>query len=210
MFRRVSGILTLLICILSLWPYPAQAQETQTQPSVNLSHPDLAGFPIIQAYLDVRDSKGQFIHNLDPQAVTIIEDENRLNVLTLEEIRPGVQAAFVISPGPSFSLQDSQGVSRYDLLLADLRNWAKSKQGSTLDDWSLLVAEGPRINHTEDPMEIHKALEFTPENTRDDIPNLDSAFQAGLSCGSSLPSMIPTAYPWKTCQPDPCSKGCAW
>ncbi len=177
MLRQLRQVFIALILILC-FSVKAWAQEDTPAPSASLSQPDIREFPTIQAFLDVRDAQGNFIHNLQPSSITIFENTIPIPVSGLEEIRPGVQTAIVINPGASFALRNSQAVARYDLLLEALRSWAKSRQGSTIDDWSLLVNDGSHIKHTHDPMAIHEALLNVNVDVRDSVPNLDSAFQA--------------------------------
>jgi hypothetical protein len=176
MLRWYRSILLTLIFL--CFTARAIAQDDDPTPSATLSRPDIGLFPTIQVFLDVRDDQGRFIHNLQPSDITIFENTVAIPASGLEEIRPGVQAVVVINPGPPFALRNSQAIARYDLLLEALNNWFKNRQGSTIDDWSLLVNNGPRILHGNDPMEIYEALQGVNVEVRDSIPNLDSAFQA--------------------------------
>ncbi len=177
MWRRFREVIIAFILILCL-SIKAWAQDETPASSAILSQPDISQFPTIQVFLDARDDQGNFIHNLQPSSIVIFENTVPIPISGLEEIRPGVQAVIVINPGPSFALRNTQAVARYDLLLEALKSWIKSRQGSTIDDWSLLVNDGAQVQHTSDPMAIYEALLNVNVEVREAIPSLDSAFQA--------------------------------
>jgi hypothetical protein len=173
-FRGVFFTLTVLFCLTAR----AWAQDEASAASASLSQPNISEFPTIQVFMDVRDDQGHFIHNLQSSNITIFENTIAIPVSELEEIRPGAQAVIAINPGPSFALRNSQAIARYDLLLEALKTWLKSRQGSTIDDWSLLVNNASQIRHVDDPMTMYEALQNVNLDVRESVPNLDSAFQA--------------------------------
>ena len=141
------GILTLiwiLILVFGAVISPISAQEGS---QVRLAPIKTQDFPSISSYLDVRSTTGEFIHGLEQHNVKIIEDGARLSVKELQQIRSGVQLVLAISPGPAFEIRDAQGVSRYEYLAQALQAWAEARQGSTVDDLSLIVSEGPEATH---------------------------------------------------------------
>lgn len=153
-----------------LWQ-PAAAQDAT---SASLSNLDTKAFPGMQAYLDVKDSSGQFIPDLQPAQVGMVEDGVVIPVDSLELLRQGVQFVAVINPAPSFGVRDSKGISRYDFIKGALDQWAKGRQGSNLDDLSLLVTRGPTISHTDDSLKFAETLRSEEINAREAVPSLDS------------------------------------
>jgi hypothetical protein len=146
--RRV--ILTLIwihILILGVANNSTSAQEGS---QVRLAPINTEDFPRITSHLDVRTPEGEFIFGLERQSVRIIEDGNQVPVLELEPLRTGVQFVLAISPGPPFEIRDVQGVSRYEYLSEALAGWANSRAGSTVDDLSIVVADGPELTHLPD------------------------------------------------------------
>ncbi|MGW8251799.1 MAG: FHA domain-containing protein, partial [Anaerolineales bacterium] len=94
------------------------------------------------------------------------------------ELRPGVQVVFAINPGDSFTIRNSQGLSRYDFIYNALNNWADARQGSTVDDLSLIVTTGPVRSHTVDPAEMLSALDSFQIDSASANPSLDTLSQA--------------------------------
>jgi len=140
--------------------------------------PQTESFPRISAYLDVHDTQGEFIHNIQASQVRVLENGRSLPVVELEELRPGIQIVFAVSPGAPFSIRDSQGVSRYEFLRDGLAAWAQSRGGSTLDDLSLLLAAGPEFTHFNDSLEIVSALGDYQPNLEVAAPGLDILLRA--------------------------------
>ena len=174
MWNRLRG-LALLILFSFLLPWPVQAQQAAR---AAIGAPELDAFPLIEIYLDVHDAQGRFVHGLQADQVLVLENGNGIPASAIEEIRPGVQVVVAINPGPSFGVRNSRGISRYDYLKTDLSNWARSRIGSTLDDWSLIITNGQEVSHISDPNQWLAALEKDETNARDAEPNLDSLFRA--------------------------------
>ena len=174
MCNRWCGTILLLIALLWITvPVLAQASTGAT-----LSQPDTQAFPKISAYLDVKDELGRFIHGLDTTALSILEDGNILPVSELRELRPGVQFVVALNPGPPFALRNSQGASRSNLIQRTLEDWAKSRQGSTLDDLSLLITDSVEATHASDPLKWVDALKLDQIDARQATPSLDTLSRA--------------------------------
>lgn len=151
----------------------------QTQSNASLSSPDTAHFPLVSLFLDVRGNEGEFIHGVKASNVRLEEDGNLVPIATFEHRYPGVQFVTVINPGRSFALQDSQGVSRYDYLIETLLEWSDRRRGSSIDDLSILVADGPQASHLDELQKFQDALKQIETDIERDIqPNLDILSQA--------------------------------
>jgi len=172
--NRLRGGFFLFLCLI-LSAFPASAQ---TAASASLSTPNTDAFPKITAYLDVHDSQGNFFYGLRPEQVRILEDGSSLQVTQIQQLRPGVQVVVAINPGPSFGIRNNQAVSRYDRLKESLKSWANSRMGSNIDDWSLIITNGPSISHVTKPKDWLAALETEQVDPRTAIPNLDTLFHA--------------------------------
>jgi hypothetical protein len=153
----------------------ANAQNAAT---ASLGIPDTDAFPQIETYLDVHDADGKFVHNLKIEDVSVLEDDAPAQVISLRELRQGVQVVVALNPGPELGVRNSQAISRYDLVKDALRDWTIRRQGSTLDDWSLIITNGPEISHVSDPLEMLEILEADPSDARTAEPSLDTLFQA--------------------------------
>jgi hypothetical protein len=95
MKNRLSGII-LIIFVLSVIPIVVSAQ---TGSSARLSTPAIESFPQIDAYLDVKDSQGDFVHGLQTNHVEVLENGRSLPVASIEELRSGVQVVVALNPG---------------------------------------------------------------------------------------------------------------
>lgn len=184
MFPRLSRLAYLLLLLLMLLaPASVNAQSAAT---ATLGALNTELFPEIDAYLDIHDAQGFFIPGLLAEHIRILEDEQQVTIHELEELRPGVQVVIALNPGASMGVQNSQAVSRYDTIKEDLRSWASSRRGSTIDDWSLLVTAGVEISHTAQPLEWIKTLDEDQVDARSAAPDLDTLFQA-ITLASDTP-----------------------
>jgi hypothetical protein len=168
-------IIYLLIINLALMGRPAAAQSGLI---VRLSAPSTDSFPAVKAYLDVRDAQGKFLHNLQPDQLAVLEEGASLPVEKITELQPGAQVVVAINPGPVFAIRNFQAVSRYDMVKEALANWAKSRLGSTTDDWSLIVTSGPAVSHTSDPAKFLNGLDSDQVDTRIAQPSIDTLASA--------------------------------
>ena len=123
-----------------------------------ITPPVIETFPRIHTYLDIHSSQG-FLHGLQASDVRVIENGQALQPSELRELRPGVQFLVVVNPAPSFGVRNSLGESRFDRVVGALRDWARSRQGSTLDDLSLRLDGGAEVTHVSDPLELVSPLE---------------------------------------------------
>lgn len=166
--------MSLLWLGLLLLTVPVNAQD---QDSASLLTLQLDAFPHVEAYLDVHDASGTFIHGLQASDLRILENEQQVPVEELQELRPGVQVVFTLNPGPSFGIRNSLGISRYDFLVESLSNWAGSRQGSSVDDLSLLFSNGVERSHYSNPSTLLATLaSYELDDTL--VPGLDVLLRA--------------------------------
>ncbi len=163
-----------MLC-LALLSSPVSAQSGTV---VRLYAPDASAFPRLTAYLDLHNAQGAFIDNLRTSQVTILEGDNTLPVIGLDKLHPGVQVVVAINPGASFAIRNAQAVSRYDLIKGVLADWANSRQGSTIDDWSYLITGGTAVSHTSDPARWLAGLAGDQTDTHNAQPSLDTLSKA--------------------------------
>jgi len=183
MFTHARWLSFLLLCGL-LITIPASAQSST---SAVLSQPLLDAFPHITTYLDIHTGDGGFVHGVRASDVRLIEDGKPLPLLTFEELRPGVQVVFAINPGSSFGIRNSQGTSRYDFISNTLMNWAKSRQGSTIDDLSLIATAGPERTHISNPEDLVTLLDSYQVDARSATPSLDTLSRAVEIASDAVP-----------------------
>lgn len=164
--------LAVLCCLLLITTAYAQSLSL-----VKISLPQIEQFPLINFYMDVRD-QGKFIYGLQAEDIQIIEDDRIFSPDKVIESRPGVQLVVAFNPGASFLIRDAQGFSRYDSVVTTLVNWARNRIGSTIDDLSILVSDGPERSHINNPLELFYSLApYELESSRME-PSLDILYRA--------------------------------
>jgi hypothetical protein len=190
MTSRLRGIFFRLIILTALAATAIAIPVTvssQTSITAVLSAPDTQAFPTIQAYLVVKDEAGNFVHGLEPADVSAIEDGQTLPVSSLSEVRPGIQFVVAINPAPPFALRDSRGVTRSSAIQRALAAWGLSRQGSTLDDLSLLTTDGAETTHLKDTQKFVEALNLEEIDPRQATPSLDTLLRAVEIASDNLP-----------------------
>lgn len=139
-----------------------------------LAQPQITEFPFIHTSLIVRSADGAFIGGLTPADITVIENEQRLEVSEFTQLHPGALFAVALNPGRPFAIRDGQGISRYDNILAALRSWAEAEPaGDSTDYFSLLVNYGPQIIHTPERGDWLTTLLSYQGDPREASPTLD-------------------------------------
>jgi hypothetical protein len=149
------------------------SSSAQSGSTVVITSPNTGDFPHLSAFLDVHDASGGFVHALTPQDVNIQEDGISRPVTELVEQTPGVQFVIAITPGASFNIRDSMGISRFEYLLQDLQAGSWASQPPGVDDFSLLTMGGPQLTHSSSPAELLTELKsYAPAET-DAVPSLE-------------------------------------
>ncbi len=171
----VGSLLALLIL---LTPFVETAAQAQGAAGAYLSSLNSGRFPRIQAFLEVHDAQGRFVHGLTPDQVVILEDGNPRPLLMLEELKSGCQVVVAINPGSSFAIRNNKAISRYDLIKEVLQAWAIRRRGSSLDDLSLIITNGASVGHTVDPQRWLDVLESEKGDFRNARPSLDTLARA--------------------------------
>lgn len=183
MRNRLCGIFLISAIFLGM-VIPARAQ---TSPGASLSQVDIQNFPLVEAFLVVKDEGGRFVHALDPNNLTILENGKTIPARQLDEITPGVQFVAAINPGPSFALRNSRGVTRAGIIQQILQNWANNRLGSNLDDLSLVITNRPETTHVKDPIQWLKDLALDELDLRQAVPSLDTLMRAVDIAADSTP-----------------------
>ena len=166
----------------SLWAlyllFLAGSTFAQSTARAKITAPEIESFPLVETYLDVHTADGGFLYGLQPSQIVLLEDEQPVQNVTLQEMRPGVQLVLAINPGSAIALRNSQGVSRYGLIHQALTEWSSARSGSTIDDLSFLVTDGHEISHLSDVQAWLAALPADLTNARQAVPSLDNLSQA--------------------------------
>ncbi len=180
---RICGYL-LILCLAAGWSAPAAAQGGG---GAYLGAVQLDQFPTMQTQLKVFDAQGRFVQNLTADQVEMLEDGSPQPVDSIVMQRPGVQMVVAINPGPSFAIRNRKAVSRYDLIKTALRDWAASRAGSSLDDYSLLITNGASASHLKNPLQWVAALDLDAIDARRAVPTFDILNRAILLASDNTP-----------------------
>jgi hypothetical protein len=167
------------------------ATSTSAQSSITASVKNLGteSFPLMSLSFEAHDANGAFIHGLQASELQITEDDQPVQIVGFKEMRPGVMLTVVLNPGESFTIRNSQGYSRYDLLLEALVNWSRTRLGSTIDDLSITVTGGPERTHISNPFDLFYALSNYKLDEQAAIPSLDTLFRAVEISSDPAPRM---------------------
>ncbi len=161
--------LFLSLCLLLAAGRTASAQASAY---AALGAPDVSAFPEMSVLLDVFDSEGQFVLDLEAGNVTLLEDGQPRPLEALTPIRPGARIIVAVNPGTPFSVRDGEGITRYERARNILRTWAEAIPEDTADSISLVTAAGPQTFSR--PVEwLENFSGYQPDFSRA-IPNLQS------------------------------------
>ena len=166
---------------------PLEPASAQSGARASLTPPDIKTFPTLTAYLDVHDEQGQFVHQLLPGEVTLLEDDQPVNVQEIREIEPGVRVLVAINAGLLLAVRDQQGVARYDTITKALQAWITTQQATSQNDYTLLANPGPLATDVTDPAEWLTAFNAYQPDMRSVQPSLDSLNQAITMSGDATP-----------------------
>ncbi|PWH18819.1 MAG: hypothetical protein DDG59_05025 [Anaerolineae bacterium] len=172
MMRIIVRWIGAILGVSLLFGGSVQAQSTPETYAV-LSAPSPQDFPTLQPMLKVFSRAGRFVHGLSKSDIQLYENGIAVPLQAVKEQRVGVQVVFVLNPGVAFLVRDSQGNTRYDDLLNGLVDWARRRLGSTIDDLSILVTDGPSRSHLSNPLELFYTL-ASYRVSGDATPSLDS------------------------------------
>jgi hypothetical protein len=130
--------LALLMALLAFSIAPPAAAQSGGR--AVLTTPDTSQFPTITAYLTVTDANGAFVHGLTPAGVTVLEDGQSVQAVSLSEEQSGVRIFVAVNAAPGLALRDSNGVSRYDQFVAALSTWAESGKTGVSGQYALVTS----------------------------------------------------------------------
>jgi hypothetical protein len=173
MSGRLGRFLPISLTLFIIFLVCVGSSSAQAAFTATLTAPDTSDFPHLTAYLDVHDPTGEFVHGLTPQDVILQENGLQVPVGELQEQKPGLQFVIAISPGGSFTIRDTQGISRYEYLLQGLLNGTWESQNTGEDDFSLLTMGGPQLTHSSKPAALRSLLEAYKPDDPNAIPSLE-------------------------------------
>jgi hypothetical protein len=161
----------LLILLAGISRSPRAAAQNGLQ--AQLERPDFSEFPELKTYLDVFSEDGTFLSGLERGDVQLLEDDQPRELLTLQELHPGVQLVLAVNIAPPFAIQDVTGTSRWGYLEETLSSWASQEQLNADDDLSLITNDGLEKTHLRDRALLAGALARYQPQPRETASNLN-------------------------------------
>jgi hypothetical protein len=145
--------------LLAAWPARVQAGPANLA-SVTITAVDASAFPDMQAYATVNNAAGQHIAGLPAAGFTLTEDNLPVANLQAGEADRGVQIVFAIDSSAVFKTRDANGINRLDYIKQALTDFAQTKpwMRSGIDDVTVLAAEGPVVEHSNDSSAVASAI----------------------------------------------------
>jgi len=154
--------ITLTVVMLTVLLTTAAGQSTGT---ITVSVPDASAYPMISVTFTAIDPAGAFIKNLKPGELRVTENDISVTAYTLDMERVGVRFYVAINEGSTLDNRVT-GVTRIDRIKTALYNWVASQPAETLDEFYMVVNQGPLQFNPVDPAGWKTALEgYLPDLT---------------------------------------------
>ena len=151
-------VLLLVICLM----LPASSALAEGTNFAEITPPDTSKFPQMSTFLDAFDEQGNFITNLTPSQVSILENGQQITPDKLENPGTALSLVLAINSDPALALRDGAGTSRYEKERSILSSWAAARPANTQDKLAL-VWNGGMIASRLAPAEWKTRLEsFDP------------------------------------------------
>jgi hypothetical protein len=171
---KTSGLLMASMLILMSIVIPAAAQSAG---SAVILPVELDDFPTITFQLEVYDGAGNFITDLEPEDVVVMEDNQPHQVEEMNLVEPGIQLILAINAAPTLA-NYANGVPFYDQIRTALLNWASNQRSPNPNDLTLVTNTGLQAIQLNEPAEWLAALEaYQPDLLRSQ-PGMTSLTQA--------------------------------
>ncbi len=166
MALRVKLRLPVLLAAAALIP------ARQIQARLNVSPPDIEGFPNISLNAALTDGSGRPIPDLPTDAFQVLEDGEPVVGLEVEKVLVGTRQVFVINTSPGLGVRDSHGRTRFEFARDELIDYWRNPEASLtgVDDLSLLTADGVLIQHSHSAAELSALLD-----------TINPSFEGGIS-----------------------------
>ena len=157
--------------------------HAQTGRELTLSAPVLDLYPEITCYFSIFDRDGSIQTDFSEEDIQITENGVEQEILELQVLNPGIQIITAFNLSNPFSIQDINGISRFDFIKEALVSWTNLPVNSGEDRVSLISNDGLEHSHLTDKNEVKSILdEYTPP-----IREIESNFNV-LSQAISLAS----------------------
>ena len=105
--------------------------------------------------MEAYDDYGNFIFDLSPENLRIIEDGYELPAMYTSVSEPGLQTILAINEAPMMTYQYS-GISYYEHLRSGLSNWLATRAENNADLYSLVTNPGPQAVRVSSASQFHR------------------------------------------------------
>ncbi|MBE3037769.1 MAG: hypothetical protein IMZ62_02990, partial [Chloroflexi bacterium] len=151
-FSRLGTGIVLLAMLLT-HAFPVSAEEGGR---VVISQPDTGQFPAISFYLEAYQ-QGEFIDDLVPDQIQVVEDGKARPPTSLEIIQPGIQFTIAINTSPYMGVMVGP-TSVFQKIQQVLQAWAEAQPSGTPNIFSLATDTSLAPSNSVDPKEWVKAI----------------------------------------------------
>jgi hypothetical protein len=144
--KRIIGGLILLLALFSAAALPVSAQSAG---AISVTGLDFSTFPAVSFMLQVTDTQGKIVADLQPDQLQILEDGYARPVTELARVQPGAQVILAINESPTLTYQ-MQGLSYYRIFHETLDAWAAALPQGSNDNYSYVTNSGIQIDRQTD------------------------------------------------------------
>ncbi len=175
-FRRPLFLSLVVITALGLINATKSA-NAQAAEQILIRQVDSAAFPTMSLEVEAYDTAGQFIQNLNPEDLTILENGQPRPLLNLTLLNPGAHLILVFNYGPEWSVAYAQR-SRFQYLRQHWLAWAQAQPTPTSDRLSLITNSGLQLVRNNDPARWADWLESARPDLQREVTSLNGLTRA--------------------------------
>jgi hypothetical protein len=183
-FFKILAICALFAFLLGGITSPVKSQARNR---LDVSQLDKSKYPFISLYFWPFDGSGQFIKEVQPEELRIIENETVVAVDKLEMLEPGIRFIVSINEGPTLANRYS-GVSRISKITTALTTWIKQQPATSLDEFSLITNTASITVNQTNPAKIQETISaYTPDlaQATPGLGGLSTAIDLAIATGDS-------------------------
>ncbi|MFU8826816.1 MAG: FHA domain-containing protein [Brevefilum sp.] len=201
--KTILAVTAILLSMLAGFSHPFSVAGQGDQTLIVLP-PDCADFPVLATQIKPRLVPGVEAVDLRIEDLTVRENGQAVEVLSLEKEHGGVHFTLAINGDRRLDIRDAEGESPYDRIRLALNNWAAGRRFSPGDTLSLVTQEGAPVRNTSDRGVWMEALNEYQPNFRAMTPDLASLETAlRLSAERVVPFGVDKALLYITPPPSP-------
>ena len=155
--RRILHTIGLALLALSVILTPPQPASAQQAGRIILLPPNTQAFPEIEFTFEAYTASGQFLPDLQPNQLRVLENGQPQPLTALDRLEPGLQFIVAVNPAPLMATQVA-GVSHYQQIQGALQVWVTNLGSEAPNDYSLATNTGLQVIREKDPAAFAAAL----------------------------------------------------